>query len=85
MKIPEHYQYDYRRPANRNLTSEDSRPSGCKAQKAVIAFWGDGGDPVVHSTLGWICRHEFGEGGTDEGLENPNQDEAVDHCHSVNW
>lgn len=64
----------------RFLTSKYCTPSGREAQQTIVAFRCDGSDPVVHPSLDGICRDEFGKRGTEEGLQDPDQDKPVDDC-----
>jgi hypothetical protein len=43
------------------LTSEDSAPARDEAEVASHPPWGDGGNPMVHGTLGRVGGDEFGE------------------------
>lgn len=61
------------------LTSEDSAPARDEAEVTCHPLWGDGGDPMVHGTLGWVGGDEFGERRAQEGLKDPDEDEAIDN------
>lgn len=60
------------------LTSKDGAPARNEAEVAGHPSWGDGGDPMVHGALGWVGGDKLGERCAQEGLENPDQDEAID-------
>lgn len=60
------------------LTSKDSAPARNKTEVAGHPPWGDGSDPMVHGALGWVGRDELGKRCAQEGLEDPDKDEAID-------
>lgn len=60
------------------LTSKNCTPPGRKAQQTVIAFRRNRSNPVVHPSLDRVRGDEFSQRGAEEGLKDPDKDEAVD-------
>lgn len=62
------------------LTADHRAPSRGKTQEGIVAFGSDCCNPVVHSSIGRVCRDEFCQRRAKETLEDEDEDEAVDDC-----
>lgn len=61
-----------------SLTAKARKPPGHETEEGHHLLGRHGGDPVVHAALGRVARDELAEGSAQEGLQERDQDEAVD-------